>query len=173
MSSRNEDRHDRVPGHEDCPACLQDPLDEHAVAAVLENLRILGDPDSGASTPPAVGSILLAAQTALLANQRKARRRVLVRGLAAAAAALPFVAAYHSFLTGVLSDTLGWLVSQQVASLATLAHTAILFLLAGITFASVPILVEITAPGHGQAGASGRGGGFSRYANEPLHSGEL
>lgn len=104
--------------------------------------------DAGSATDPAVigawsDRARSGARMILVARARRTYRRRVAAALAAACVPLPLVVVYARALLGWLHDGLALILPAPLPDVAVASYAATTAFLVAVTFASVPVLVEL------------------------------
>jgi hypothetical protein len=89
----------------------------------------------------------LGARPILAARARRVYRRRVAAALVAASVPLPLVVVYARALLGLLHDGLAMVLPAPLPDVAVASYAATTALLVAVTFAAVPVLVELAMPG--------------------------
>ncbi len=89
----------------------------------------------------------LGARPILVARARRVYRRRVATALAAACVPLPFVVVYARALLGLVHDGLALVLPAPLPDVAVASYAATTAFLVAVTFAAVPVLVELAMRG--------------------------
>jgi hypothetical protein len=89
----------------------------------------------------------LGARSILAQRARRVYRRRVAAALAAACVPLPFVVVYARALLGWLHDGLALILPAPLPDVAVASYAATTALLVAVTFAAIPVLVELAMRG--------------------------
>ena len=128
----------------ECAECRED-------ADAASRLRALDAMFAAQAEPGDVerlsAAVLAAAAPVLQAAERKRFRRRVAAGLAAALVPAPFIFMYSKWLLGRLHDLLVALFAPGVADFVVGGYAACLLLVFSLTYAAIPILIDVESPG--------------------------